>query len=207
MGNGRIACGAAAVLVASAAHGSTLGFTSLPGLEGLGFYSGEVSWNYLGSGAGTVQFTLVNESPVANGGYITGFAFNVAPGLSLTYLSGLSGWSGMSNVLAEPFPNFDYGAAIGGSWLGSGSPLAGIAVGSSGTFGFSVTGADALLSGLDADAFLDGSNGYAFAARFRGFANDGSDKVPGDPPSAPTPSALAMAATGVLGSILARRRR
>ena len=207
MGNGCIACSAVAVLVASGAQGSTLGFSSLPGIEGLGFYSGTITWSYLGSGAGTVAFTLENESPSANGGYLTGIAFNVASGLSLTYASGLAGWSGISGVSASPFPDFDYGAAIGGDWLGGGLADQGIAVDDVGTLVFSVTGADALLSGLSASAFLDGSSGYAFAARFRGFEDGGSDKVLGDPPTVPTPSAFAMAATGVLGSIIARRRR
>lgn len=207
MGNGCIACSAVAVLVASGAQGSTLEFSSLPGNEGLGFYSGTITWSYLGSGAGTVAFTLENESPASNGGYLTGIAFNVTTGLSLTYASGLAGWSGISGVSADPFPDFDYGAAVSGNWLGGGSPNKGIAAGETGTLVFSVTGTDALLAGLSASAFLDGSNGYAFAARFRGFEDGGSDKVLGDPPTAPAPSAFAMAATGMLGSMIARRRR
>lgn len=207
----RVACGVAAVLVAGIAEGSVLNFISLPGLEGRGAYSGSVTWNYLGDGAGTLLIEIENESPAVNGGYLTGIAFNVVSGVTLSLATGLPGWSGISNVAAAPFPDFDFGAGIGGGWLGGGNPANGIGVGQLRSLTFEVTGAQAILAGLSASAFFEGSSGYAFAARFRGFEDGGSDKVLASPiggtAAVPAPSALAMAATGFLGSLVARRRR
>jgi hypothetical protein len=93
------------------------------------------------------------------------------------------------------------GAAIGGNWLGGGSPLAGIAIGTTTTFVFTMTGAAMDLAMLTAEDCV-GGDGYAMAVRFRGGAGGWSDKVIGC--ALPAPGAIAaLAAAGLVGT---RRR-
>jgi hypothetical protein len=113
----------------------------------------------------------------------------------------------MSNVSASPFPNFDFGAAVGGNWLGGGSPNSGIAAGASGALSFNVSGDDSLLASLTDASFFDTTNGYGFAARFRGFEDGGSDKVPGELLVAPLPQTLGLAAASIGGLAFLRRRK
>jgi hypothetical protein len=202
-----LAATAATAMLATGASGAVV-FGGSNGLEGLGSFTGTMSWTYLGSGMGTLAVSLDNTSPAANGGYLTGFAFNTASGVGLTLASAPNAaWLGMSNVHASPFPNFDFGAALGGNWLGGGSPNGGIAAGSSGAFSFNVTGADSLLAGLTDASFFDTSNGYGFAARFRGFEDGGSDKVPGEIAVVPLPQTLGLAAASLAGVAFLRRRK
>lgn len=200
---------AATATIASGASGAIV-FGGSNGIEGLGSFTGTMSWTYLGSGMGTLAVSLNNTSPAANGGYLTGFAFNTASGVGLTLASAPNAaWLGMSNVHASPFPNFDFGAALGGNWLGSNSEDAtdGIGTGASGAFSFDVTGDDSLLAGLTDASFFDTSNGYGFAARFRGFEDGGSDKVPGEVLVTPLPQTLGLAAASLAGIALLRRRK
>ncbi len=193
---------------ASGAHASLI-FGSSSSLEGLGSYTGSMTWTYggLGSGAGTLAISLTNTSPGANGGFLTGFAFNVVDGVGLSLTSAPNAtWYGVSHVPANPFPNFDFGAALEGNWLGGHSPNPGIAAGSTGALTFRVLGNDALLASLSDASFFDTSNGYGFAARFRGFQDGGSDKVMGDVIVTPLPQTLGLAGAGVLGLIFCRRR-
>ena len=199
---------AAAVLAGSA--GATISFTSNPGIEGLGAFTGSMTWTYLGGGAGTLGISLTNTSPSANGGFLTGFAFNTVNGVGVTLTSGRAGFAGMTNVAASPFENFDFGAALGGSWIGGGSPTPGIGVGVTDSFVFGVSGSSSLLASLTDLSFFDMSGGDGFAARFRGFAGGGSDKVtatPTPPQVVPLPQTLALATGGLLGLLLLRRRK
>ena len=193
---------AAATLV-GAAEASVVTFNSNPGLEGLGVFTGEMEWNYLGANAGTLRVSLTNTSPVENGGYLTGFAFNSVYALQIKMAEGGArpGWIDIDDVNAPPLGVFDHGAALGGDWLGGGSPLAGIGVGQTFDFLFDVRGDPTLLSSLVAHDFFDESDGWGFAARFRGFDDGGSDKVTA---SMPAPGAIALFGLGALG---ARRRR
>jgi hypothetical protein len=182
--------------------------------EGLGNFSGSFDYSFTNDTIGTIVVGLTNTSPVANGGYLTAFAFN-NPNNSITgaTLSGTSsnfvliGNQDFDNTVdANPFGDFDMGSATSfkkPSWLGGGSPNTGIAVGGSETFTFSLTGSG--LSGLTTQDFIDeltsspsGQN-YWFAARFRGFENDGSDKVPADTPPVPEPGTFLLLGSGLLG--------
>lgn len=193
--------------IASSANGA-MSISGSNGLEGLGSFTGSMTWTYLGSGAGTLAVSLTNTSPAGNGGRITGFAFNVVAGVDLTLSTAPNdSWSGMSGVAASPFPDFDFGAALDGNWEGGGSPHAGIGVGSTGAFTFDVSGDDTLLASLSDASFFDASNGYGFAARFRGFADGGSDKVPGEVLVTPLPQTLGLAAASIAGLALLRRRK
>lgn len=202
--------GALLSLAAASAASASVEFGGGNTSEGWGAFTGTMDWSYdgEGSGSGSLSVTLNNTSPLANGGYLTGFAFNASPtGLTMSLGSGPELWQGMSHVHASPFPHFDFGAAINGNWLGGGQPTEfGIAAGDSATFVLDFTGDDSLLSSLSTASFFDGSNGIAFAARFRGFVNGQSDKVPGELIVTPVPVPLAMAGIGLVGLGMLRRR-
>jgi hypothetical protein len=199
------------------------------GLSGLGSFQG--SLEYLSGDAqhAILTVTLQNTSPAANGGFLTAFVFN-NPGGKITAASlagpahfSLLGGPGFSNgVNGAPFGQFDLGASTGGGFEGGGAPSRGLGVGKTGTFTFALTGNG--LDGLKAASFLAtdsvppgaGAGVMPFVARFRGFADGGSDKVP-DPPAGPPrttqtpePAALATAGTGLLtllGWACVRRKR
>jgi hypothetical protein len=136
---------------------------------------------------------LHNTSPADGGGFLTAIAFDNPGGritgaaLSSTnpnfQLLGQPGDGG--RVPAPPFGDFDLGASTSGKFLGGGSPGGGIGAGESATFTFDLSGQG--LDELSAESFLGeppatagGDLGpAAFVARFRGFGNGGSDKVPG----------------------------
>jgi hypothetical protein len=106
-------------------------------------------------------------------------------------------------VAADPFGPYEAGATLTSSnFNGGGAPQNGIPVGVTGIFSFNVTGLDA--PSLDVMDFLSERTGNnddhlsAFVARFRGFEDDGSDKVPVcipkcdndcPPPAIPLPAA------------------
>ncbi len=198
----------AALMCASVCNAAVLNFSSNPGVEGLGSFTGSMSWTYTGSGTGSLSVSLTNTSPTANGGYLTGFAFNMVDGVTLGLTSGRAGFQFISPVAANPFDPFDVGAALGGNWLGGGNPSGGMGVGVSDTFVFGVSGSDSLLSTLSELSFfdLDATGQYRFAARFRGFAGGGSDKVTADFTPVPVPMPLAVAAAGLLSVVALRRR-
>ncbi|UCD74727.1 MAG: hypothetical protein JSV91_13185 [Phycisphaerales bacterium] len=182
--------------------------------EGLGSFSGLLSYEadpFATIGLLTVELTNTTAPDV--GGYITGFLFNIAStdaDASATLLgdpppthpfeqctgNGLNG---------EPYGNpFDSGAALGGEFLGGGDPTGGIAVGETGVFAFEVQADDA--ADLTALNFLEGGPyDFNFLVRFRGFANEGSDKVPAV--VVPLPAPMLMGGAGLLGVFVAARRR
>ena len=107
--------------------------------------------------------------------------------------------------------------ALGGNWDGGGKSSYGIAVNQTETFSFQLFGTD--LSGLDEQSFFDQisvkkqgndfvefDGGEFFVARFRGFEDGGSDKVPDPPPSVPEPTTMLLVGTGFLGLAGFRRK-
>jgi hypothetical protein len=95
-----------------------------------------------------------------------------------------------------------------------GPPSKGIGVGQSAIFKFNLTGHN--LNMLTEDSFVftrsvgpgDGQGDKFFVARFRGFNDEGSDKVPAVP-HAPEPAGLllgAVGAAGLLGGAWRQRR-
>ena len=83
---------AAAACVACTASASIVSYDSNPGIEGLGSFSGSTEWTHVGGDVGVVVVTLTNTSAVENGGYLTGFAFNVRPEVKIAYDEALTGW-------------------------------------------------------------------------------------------------------------------
>ena len=190
---------------------------ALEGTGTLGSFSGIFQYIPAGPTAGSVKISLTNDSPLANGGYITGFAFNfpsVAVVSGVTFSSdypdfALLGVSPLNNVNASPYGKFDVGSTTGVSWSG-GNTHGAIAVGDTGTFQFDLTGTG--LGSLGAGDFLEALSyqtndklGEAFIVRFQGFCDGGSDKVPGIPSPTPEPATLALLGLGVAGLVLRRR--
>lgn len=217
---------AAAMLVGAAQAGPmTISLTSGAGLEGLGSFTGSMQWNYAGQGAtyGLLSVTLTNTSSVH--GYLTAFALK-GPSSGFTYAKDSAaapaqnfgmiggGANPAGTVSAAPWGSYTFGASTSSSWLGGGTPLKGLDVGQTGTVVFKVSALASLLGGLDATSFFSTAGGTPeFVVRFRGFDNGGSDKVVAmqqqqPPPTVvPVPLPAAMAATGLLGLGVLRRRR
>ena len=160
--------------IASSAK-ADVSFTSQPGLEGLGAYSGTLAFAATSDTQATLTLSLTNTSPVSNGGYLTGFAFNVPSTITgvTGYTPSITDFEQITSVSTPPFGSYDFGAAIGGDWTGGGKPQDGIAVGATASFTFTVSGTG--LTSLTASDIADSSPWLA--ARFRGFINGGSDKV------------------------------
>jgi hypothetical protein len=201
----------AAACIGAAAQAAIVPITSNSSLstENLGTFIGTLNYTFLGGTTGNLDVSLTNTTPSATGGYITAFMFRPPPELgAFTSVLTASDIASMSNIPAgasgAPFPgNWLGGAGTGGSWLAGGSPTGAVAIGQTGNWSFTITGANA--SQLTSDSFVSGdkvSDPYAFIVRFRGMNNDGSDKVPAN--QLPSPGAVAL--LGISG-FLSRRRR
>ena len=186
--------------------------------EGLGDFTGSLEYFYddANSALGQLVVKLTNTTPVG-GGYLTGFLMNNPdPITSITVFSAPNAsWQqlGLSNngQSANPFGDFDFGAALGGNFEGGGSPNAGIAVSSTGTFSFDFTGSS--LNALTTLSFVqalstDPPSTYGpefFVARFRGIDfGAGSDKVPGV--VVPLPGTLLLLGSGILALVGLRKK-
>lgn len=218
-----VAVGAAALAAPGAARADVIGITSEGGTStsSLGAFTGIVEFNENGfAGGADLSFTLTNTLPVGSDGYLTGFVFNVADdSLTVTFVDNDGAGAGFEDVTggglsANPFGTFEEGAALGGAFLGGGSPTDGIAAGDTRQFLFNVTGD---LTNVSVMTFLSelseptgGNDGEVFVARFKGLINEGSDKVvPGTVQVVPVPAAVWGGASllGGLGAFRAARRR
>ena len=173
--------------------------------HGLGQFAGTLNYISGGANSATIIISLTNTSPVGNGGYLTALALWHSSNAGLNTVTFVSSSDANFGGLAGPVngaPHGSYaaGASTGGGWTGGGSPSAGLAVGESATFTFSLNGAGVGL--LSAANFINMNNDHwDLVVRFRGFGNGDSDKVPANP----TPGAAALLGLGGLAA--ARRRR
>ena len=170
--------------------------------EGIGDFTGWLTYDFIVGDLGVLTVDLTNTSDPGNGGWLTGFIFNIGssdPDVAALYTGGTHPFEDAPGQNGEPYGNpFLGGAALGGNWLDGGFPGDGIAVGDSGSFSFDVVASDA--GSLQASSFLQGPYQFNFIVRFRGFLDGNSDKVP----AVPAPSALALLG---LGALAQRRRR
>lgn len=149
--------------------------------EGLGGFEADFVWN-----GHSLDLVITNTSDDANGGYITGFLLNT-PGLSgfntVTWDNNLDALMPVEDAYSGvPMGYFDYGMALGGNFLGGGSPTAGIGIGETGTFRFSdwygLDGTEDVLDFVANQGTPDASDTHLLV-RFKGFEDGGSDKVSG----------------------------
>lgn len=192
----------------------------------LGFFTGSLAVERLGSSSARLTISLTNTSPSANRGFLTAFVFNnpneVITGISMTSApANFSLVTGDDNVNGSPFGQFDYvvttrppgpnpRADRNNGFNGGGAANRGLGVGVTGNFIFELTGTE--VGSLTEQSFLDalsvppgaGEGVQSLAVRFRGFRNGGSDKVAAVPE--PSTSALALAALVPLALVWWRRR-
>lgn len=203
---------AATLLSASAASAGTFNFTSnsSASTEGLGSYTGSMDYD---AGSAVLTIVLNNTTSGYTQAKITGFVFNIDGSANATFIdlddAGTSGFNesafdGLSSPSASPFGDFEEGAALGGDFLGGGSPNAGIDIGESGIFRFNIAGVD---SNTDFWSLNGGLADWEFVVRFRGIEpGDLSDKVPGTP-VIPLPPAAFVGAAMLGGMGLNRARK
>ena len=205
-------CGAGVVVsmlaVAGSAQADMIGITGnvAASAEQTGAnYAGTLTYTHLGGSSGSLVINLMNTTPGGVGGFLTGIAFRFpitgnASGANLT-TGPSNAWNDIPGGSASPFGNFIGVTSTGGNWEGGGPPSAGIGIGLSGSWTFSIASDNA--AALTAGSFITGGNAPSFVVRFRGLNDGGSDKVPGQ--LVPGPGVMGLA--GVAGLMAARRRR
>ncbi len=181
----------------------------------LGSFTGDISYSASSATSATLIIELTNTSPLANGGFITAFAFNnpndQITGVTLSATDtdfGLLGATPFQDGISAPplGSNFDIGASISSSWLTVvGPPNPGIGVGDTETFTFTLTGTGLL--GLTEQSFVNEltSAGEFIGVRFLGFEDDGSDSVGGA--VIPEPSTVFLLGAGLLVMAFGTRLR
>jgi hypothetical protein len=192
-----------------------------PSTEGIGSFTGSLEVDFVSATEAKLTISLTNTS--ATTGYLTAFVFNNPGGYAISLSSSTSAsfdtfLNGNNAVNGSPYGLFDFGVTTQGGFQGGGAPQNGLAVGEDATWVFSVTGTGAgaltdinFLSTLSADEPGGGSGGgnQAFVTRFRGFPDEGSDKVvgTGNPNiiiETPAPAGLILLASGAPVLLLRR---
>jgi hypothetical protein len=209
-------------LATSASASVTIASDTGASESGLGAYVATLDYD---STTFKLTIDIENTSPAANTGFLTAFVLNSPTtditGVTLSSAPANFGLLGLATdgVNGQPFGYFDFGASTGGGFQGGGDPKDGLGVGASGSFVFSFTGSN--LGSLTTQDFIDAysklknedgeKDAQFFVARFRGFKNGGSDKVPATVEVVPETGSLivwsCLAAAGIPGMVWYRRRR
>jgi hypothetical protein len=185
-----------------------------------GDYSAKLTYTSTSSNAATLNVLLTNTTAPALGGYLTALAFNnpgdKIDGVSLSTDPDFIPVFSNNNVKAQPYGYFDIGAVfpyqnIQSCFQGNGGPTSGIGAGITRNFTFTFTGDD--LDEINVLSFVNelshgagGGGSEFFIARFKGFNDDDSDKVPGTvTPEPVTISLLGLGLAGLIG--LEKKRR
>jgi hypothetical protein len=232
----RLFAGAAVALAFAASGGPARADTvQIADSELPGLFTGSVTYTFTSTTSAVLTVQLTNVSPTTNGGYITAFAFNDPAGAggtdfkSVTLTSAPSPFKlvgsaskfSTNSLDGSPYGNFDLGVSNSTKpsqpILGGGNPTTGLAVNTTSTFVFNISGSG--LNQFSAAELLStfGTDGTsAFLVRFRGFNDGSSDKdvvgVPMNPPppppgnAVPAPPGLVLAGMG-FGCLLLRRLR
>ncbi|MDB5310730.1 MAG: hypothetical protein JWO38_4932 [Gemmataceae bacterium] len=183
---------------------STVNIAGTQAASGPGYFTGKIEVDNISTTQAAIRITLSNTSPISNGGYITGFAFNLpgtittasltstyipVAGQSFSLLGGPNFNNSITNydqIKGSPYGYFDIGAAVGSSLLGTGKVQAGLAVNQTGQFTFSLNSTSYNLDNISAQLLMDtlssnpqGGGSAPFLVRFRGFLDGSSDKVVG----------------------------
>lgn len=161
--------------------------------------------------ANTLSITFNNTSPLANGGFITAVAFDLAGGATITSFNSTNGNFGLApglnvtggGIQTSPFPDHEFVITLspGASqpFLGAGSPNGGIPAGGAATFTLALGGS---FGGV-----TEGNLISSEVIRFKGFIGGGedSDKDPiGN--AIPEPSTIILLASGLVGFAAFRRK-
>jgi hypothetical protein len=162
----------------------------------LGAFEGTLEYTSSSAVAGQLELNITNTSPGGSGflvaivlnkpADVTGVSLN-STDTNLNFLLGA--------IVASPLGSFDFGVQQDHNPYdfegAGGNPNGGIAGGASGNFLFDLTGTDMdVLTTADFISDVNG-DGYFLATRFKGFANGGSDKVPGTE-VVPEPASVAV---------------
>jgi hypothetical protein len=198
--------------LAAPAGAATVYFDADPtaSTEGLGDFTGSLGFTVDGA-IGTLLVTLTNTTDADLEGYITGFVFNIdGEDATATLIDSTYDRFQQGDLSASPYGTYESGAVLGGKFLGGGSPRFGISVNETAVFTFLVEGPGA--TSLSSSSFISPNGSNELIVRFRGLANDDSDKVVAavmrlpDPAVVPLPPAVMLGALGLAGIVVGRRR-